>query len=95
MALECPYCEKEIDDDDDFWDDPSDRYEVECPHCEKTFTMTVDYTKDYYPDKAPCLNGETPHVWKDIYAFPIEYFSTVQRCSICGRERDLRDITTA
>jgi len=55
-GLYCPYCKKDVDDPDDCYN-TDERYDYECPHCEKTFLFTLDYTTNYHPIKADCLNG--------------------------------------
>jgi hypothetical protein len=85
MSLECPYCEKEMRDPDDCYEEGV-TYEHECPHCGKNFVFTISYHISYHPEQAPCLNGEE-HDWKPIIGFPEEYFKNKFRCSYCDEER--------
>ena len=82
--IECPYCEKEIEEPDEC-PDPSERYEHQCPECDKNFTFTIDYTKDFYPDKADCLNG-VPHDYQPIKGAPDWWFKGKRRCSMCQNQ---------
>lgn len=84
MSLECPYCEKEIDDPDDC-DDPSRDYEHECPHCEKNFVFQVEYTRDYSANKAECLNGGE-HRYKDRNRYGAGEPEIYSQCQDCGHE---------
>lgn len=81
--LECPYCEKELKDPDDCHE--TDRvYEYECNHCEKGFVFRLDYTVNYYEEKAPCLNGG-PHNFRKCEGFPIECFKDKWQCRNCEK----------
>jgi hypothetical protein len=84
MTIECPYCKAEQPAPDDC-DDPSVNYQHECGECGKSFIFTVDYTKDFYPEKADCLNGGE-HDYKQIKGCPSEYFIGRKRCSMCDDE---------
>lgn len=87
-TIECPYCGKDIAEPDDC-PDPSVTYEHECPECEKTFQFTIDYTKDFYPTQADCLNG-VPHNYQPIvHAAPEWFFKGKRRCTMCGDQIEL------
>lgn len=88
MSLECPYCEEEIEDPDDCYE-PDVTYDHECPHCGKNFIFTVEYTRDYHADKAPCLNGES-HDWRKISGAPRYHFVNRRRCHYCDKEKVLK-----
>lgn len=84
MSLECPYCEKEIEDPDDCHD-PNENHEWECPHCEKNFIFTIEYYPTYSSYKADCLNGGE-HNLKDIAGVPKWFFAGKYRCKDCDHE---------
>lgn len=86
-TIECPYCDAEIEEPDEC-PDPSTTYEHECPECGKTFIFTVDYTKDFYPETADCLNG-APHDYQPIHGAPDWWFKDKRRCSMCRHEIEL------
>jgi hypothetical protein len=84
MSLECPYCEKEIKDPDECYEQCVD-YEHECPHCEKMFVFQVEYTRDYSAYKADCLNdGE--HRYKEQKRYGSGEPEIFSRCQDCGHE---------
>lgn len=84
MSLECPYCEKEIEDPDDCHD-PNENYEWECPHCEKNFVFSIEYDPSYSSHKADCLNGGE-HKLRPICGAPKWYFAGNYRCQDCDHE---------
>lgn len=84
-SLECPYCEKEIDDPDDMYD-PCKNYELECPHCEKSFVFEVEYERYYSASKADCLNG-AEHKYSITKTYPKRYAK--MRCEMCQDEKPL------
>lgn len=81
----CPYCDKE--NEDPYIEGPQvdEVYEHECEHCEKTFVFTIDWSINYYEDKADCLNGGE-HNYEKICGYPKEYFENKRRCSMCSKE---------
>jgi len=91
MDLECPYCEKEIDDPDDCYE-PCVDYEHECQHCEKNFVFVVEYTRHYSAKKSECLNG-APHQYKKTATYPPEFAR--MRCVDCGHEEDIEQYLKA
>ena len=85
MDLECPYCEKQIEDPDECYETGVD-YEHECPHCEKNFVFQVEYTRDYSANKADCLNGGE-HKLKERKRYGIGAEpTTIMYCADCGYE---------
>lgn len=82
--IECPYCEKDIPDPEECHD-TSVNYEHQCPECEKYFTFGIDYTIDFYPAKADCLNG-APHDYRPIVGCPDWWFKGKRRCSMCHEQ---------
>ena len=85
--IECPYCGKEIEEPDEC-PDPRERYEHQCPECEKNFTFTIDYRKDFYPDKADCLNG-APHDYQPTNGAPDWWFKGKRRCPMCQKQIEI------
>ena len=84
-TVECPYCMAQIAEPEDC-DIPDLRYEHECSNCGKTFQFTIDYTKDFWPVKADCLNDK-PHDYQPIlHGAPDWYFKDLLRCSMCQKE---------
>ena len=92
--LQCPYCS--------LWDEaspdslePDLLHKHECSHCEKRYTFTVEYSPDYYTQKADCLNGGE-HDWQDHLAdediskpetwYLRKYFELKRECSACGKD---------
>ncbi len=52
MLFECPYCDKEIDEDEAVdCNETCKDYEHECPHCGEEFVFEVDYDKLFYTKK--------------------------------------------
>lgn len=86
MSIECPYCEAELDDPDDCHK-TDETYQHQCSNCDKYFVFTLDYTVNYYIDKADCLNGEQ-HDWQRINGWPKMLFAGKRRCSMCDEQRD-------
>ncbi len=86
--LECPYCEEEIEDPDDCYE-PDTIYHEECPNCGKNFVFTLEYSRDYYPEQAPCLNGGE-HDWREIAGAPFYHFANRRRCHYCDAEKILK-----
>lgn len=84
MNLECPYCEKEISDPDEKWEQ-STTYEHECPHCGKNFVFEVEYIRTYSANQADCLNGGE-HKYKDVNQYGWPEPRTFQRCVDCDHE---------
>jgi DNA-directed RNA polymerase subunit RPC12/RpoP len=80
--LECPYCEKEVEPDDEAHE-PNVDIEMECPHCEKMFIYQIEYFPSYSAHKAPCLNGGE-HDYRRVWGLPAEYYETLRRCYDCG-----------
>lgn len=89
-TIECPYCNKDIDEPDEC-NETGITYQHECPACEKTFTFHIDYTKDFYPSQADCLNG-APHDWQPIRGAPDWYFKGKRRCSMCSEEIQIEPV---
>jgi DNA-directed RNA polymerase subunit RPC12/RpoP len=88
MSIECPYCGSLLEDPDDC-NEPDKTYEYDvCPHCEKSFIFTLDYTVNYYPAKADCLNGAV-HQEERTKTYPPQYSRI--RCRMCGRERPMTE----
>lgn len=85
MNLACPYCENEIEDPDDCYEEGV-TYEHECPACEKSFVFYVKYSRDYAAHKADCLNGGD-HDYKNTATIPAEY--SRMRCTMCDHETPL------
>ena len=85
--IECPYCDKEIEEPEEC-NETSVDYEHECPECEKTFQFQVDYTKNFYPKKTDCLNG-APHDYRPIVGCPDWWFKDKRRCSMCSDQIEL------
>lgn len=56
MSIECPYCDAELDDPEDCYEEDVP-YDHTCPECEKTFAFDVIYSRDYNTRQADCLNG--------------------------------------
>lgn len=83
--IECPYCDAEIDCNDEDCNETSENYESECPKCGKSYTFTVDWSKNIYPAKADCLN-DGKHDWKPNGCYPKQY--SRMRCSMCNDQRD-------
>jgi hypothetical protein len=81
----CPYCDKSMDDPDDCYEEGVD-YQEQCPHCEKNFTFTIGYTRNYYAEKADCLNGGE-HNYKKTMTIPEQYARL--QCTMCGDEKPL------
>lgn len=86
MSLECPYCEAELKDPDECYEQDV-TYEHECPHCGKNFVFNVEYTRYYSADKADCLNG-SEHDYRKTATFPEKY--AVLRCQMCGHEKPIQ-----
>lgn len=63
--MQCPYCEKEFDYDDQEPKGEDELDETECPNCEKMFVFTRSYSVSYSEHTADCLNG-APHVFRRI-----------------------------
>ena len=87
--LQCPYCDEEIEITNEGYEQ-DEQVEMDCPYCERSYIMTVQYDVSYTPYKADCLNGE-PHDWKEIHGSPREYFINKRRCSICSREKEVKN----
>ena len=85
MSLQCPYCEAEIDDPDDCYEQET-TYEHECRECEKSFVFQVEYSRDYSARKADCLNG-AEYDYKKRATIPAEY--AVMCCKMCGHEKPM------
>ena len=84
MKLECPYCEKEIEPDDD-QREPNEDIEMACPLCEKNFIYQIEYYPSYSARKVPCANdGE--HDYQKVRGFPDEFYENLRRCYHCGNE---------
>ena len=92
-TLECPYCEKELNDPDDCYKE-DETYEERCRHCDKQFVFTLSYSVSYHSYKADCLN-EADHDWKPITGYPEEYFKNRRRCSMCDREKTIKESEAA
>ena len=88
---ECPYCGKDVEicTDDGYGCAEDEIYEQQCGNCDKNFTFTISYSVTYYPEKAPCLNGER-HKYKATCTYPKRY--TKMRCADCGTERKPTDL---
>lgn len=89
----CPYCNAECDlyvDEPD----PHCKYQHECGECEKVFVYALDFSIDYYPMKADCLNGE-PHLWEHRAKSKYQVYDAGKfECATCG-ERKLDEETKA
>lgn len=88
--IECPYCGKgqEICHDDGYGYEDGEVFEQECSGCDKIFIYTTEISYYYKAEKAPCLNGDTDHEWKDKIGYPIEAFRGKQYCAVCDKQRD-------
>ena len=85
MSLQCPYCENYIDDPEDRYEQDVS-YEEECPHCKKNFVFKVEYERNYWANKADCLNGGS-HRYVERNSYGIHGEKTVKlRCQDCGNE---------
>lgn len=86
--IECPYCKQDIPEPEDCHE-PGIDYEHECPKCEKNFQFQVDYTIDFYPKQADCLNG-APHDYQPIRGgAPDWWFKGKRRCSMCQHQIEI------
>ena len=86
--ITCPYCG---DKNTDSWEvgsdvNEGDLGEQECDSCEKKFTASRNMSITYDSHKAPCLNGEGEHDWREMCGAPAEYFKDKYRCYVCGKE---------
>lgn len=86
--IECPYCETEIEDPCCDNREPDTVYQEECEHCGKNFIYTLDYTIDYYPEKADCLNDK-PHDLQRRHVYPAIYAIGERVCSMCDEKFDV------
>jgi len=91
MNLECPYCETEIEDPDECYEEGV-TYEHECPECEKSFIFGVEYTRNYSAHKAECLNGGE-HDYQKTKTYPVEFARL--RCSMCEHEKPMPKVSNA
>ncbi len=82
--LECPYCDGDVEPDDDVRE-PNVKIERECRHCGKVFFYEIEYFPSYSSTKAPCLNGGD-HSYKEIFGYPVEYYKNRRRCEFCDDE---------
>lgn len=87
--IECPYCGYEDEDPDDCYE-TGDLYFQECCECGKNFTFTLDYSVNYYPKKAPCLNGSN-HKIREQRGVPECLFKGKFECVYCNKQKDTID----
>ena len=86
--ITCPYCECGFEYQGDGVDN-NEYFEEECPGCEKSFMVQAEYSVDYYPHKAPCLNGGE-HKWETMCGTPKEFFKDKFRCKWCNEEKIIK-----
>lgn len=86
----CPYCgaEIEINHDDGYGYEESERYNQKCCNCGKRFAYETEITFSYEVFKAPCLNGGK-HKYKLTDTVP--KCASRMQCEYCGDERELTD----
>lgn len=84
---ECPYCHEQVEicHDDGYGMDENILYNQQCSNCEMTFTFRTCISVDYYPEQAPCLNGEE-HSYRAVLTYPKEM--TQMMCRSCGDRRN-------
>lgn len=87
MGLSCPYCGRKIADPGECYDE-DEAYEHECPQCGQNFVFRAEYSREYFAQKAPCLNGGE-HKWVGIFGIPKELFVNKRRCSVCEELKTL------
>ena len=80
--MECPYCDADQEASPDAHE--PGRHEHECSECGKNFTYEIEYTREYYPSQADCLNG-SPHSLLMSGTYPRRYSKMV--CKHCDYER--------
>ena len=91
--LYCPYCEHDCGDYVDDCHEQDTEYEYQCPECNKNFIFTIEYEPNYSSSKADCLNGGE-HDFKPIIGYPTEYFKNKVRCSMCGKEKIIDELSS-
>ena len=84
--VKCPYCGsvEEIEHDEGYGYEEDELYNQECGKCGKTFIYKTIVYREYFPEIAPCLNGEAEHAWKKCD--PI-----AEVCGVCGENRRRKD----
>ena len=87
--IECPYCGCEHTDDDGEYTSTDKLYEMQCENeaCQKLFIFYAEISIDYNTYEAPCLNGESDHIFIETATYPRRF--TKLRCRICEEVRDL------
>lgn len=81
-SIICPYCGyndeyncSEYGQEDDTWD---------CASCGKWINVYVHVQINYSTKKAPCMNDEEPHDFKNIYPH-YDGMTTTYRCTKCDK----------
>lgn len=88
--VECPYCEKDTEfNDEDMYEQDED-YEIECKHCEKIFQVNLSYLKCFSPNKIECLNDEE-HIFRKKVGAPEIHFKGKYLCTQCGLEKTVQE----
>lgn len=88
--MNCPYCDHEMHEPDEHLDEGKAN-DWECSFCGKNFIARLHVSYWHETEKAPCMNHEAPHDWKeDKYS----NFKGKKRweCSICEK-REWREGT--
>lgn len=85
--INCPYCNhgQEINHDDGYGYEEDATHQQQCSNCDKSFTYTTSILFNYEAEKAPCLNGESDHEWKQSITCPKQY--TTFYCKYCDEKR--------
>lgn len=88
----CPYCGEsmEINHDDGYGFDEGTKHQQECHACEKVFTFQTEIVFHYTLSKAPCLNDDGGHQWRDNSGWGPrgKYLRAV--CDVCGESGPVR-----
>jgi len=72
--IKCPYCNKFLNDNDYWENEPQEIYEKECPHCYKIMMVSYEMNPTFITHDAPCKNGGK-HDWVPMTGAPVEYFA--------------------